>query len=72
MRSRSYKKSLELMSDWDNIINSTAERSREEGRLEGRAEERAEIAKKMKELGVDDMVISHSTGLSVEEIAALR
>ena len=55
------------MSDWDNIINSTAERSREEGR----AQERAEIAKKMKELGVDDMVISHSTGLSVEEIEVL-
>ena len=71
------------MSDWDNIINSTAERSREEGRLEGRlegraegrlegrAEERAEIAKKMKGLGVDDMVISQSTGLSLDEIEVL-
>ena len=59
------------MSDWDNIINSTAERSCEEGRLEGRAEERAEIAKKMKGLGVDDMVISQSTGLSLEEIEVL-
>ena len=63
------------MSDWDNIINSTAERSREEGRaegrLEGRAQERAEIAKKMKELGVDDMVISQSTGLSLDEIEVL-
>jgi predicted transposase/invertase (TIGR01784 family) len=59
------------MSDWDNIINSTAERSREEGRLEGQAEERAEIAKKMKGLGVDDIVISQSTGLSLEEIEVL-
>ena len=37
-----------------------------------REKQTIEIAKKMKGLGVDDMVISHSTGLSVEEIAALR
>ena len=60
------------MSEWDNIINSTAERERAEGRAEGRAEERAEIAKKMKEMGLDDIVISHSTGLSFEEIAAMK
>ena len=69
---RQYIKSLELMSEWDNIINSTAERERAEGRLEGRAEERAEIAKKMKEMGLDDVVISHSTGLSLEEIEVLK
>ena len=72
---RQYIKSLELMSEWDNIINSTAERERAEGRLEGRlegrAEERAEIAKKMKEMGLDDVVISQSTGLSFEEIEVL-
>ena len=39
---RQYKKSLENMGDWDNIINSTAERSREEGRAEGRVEGLAE------------------------------
>ena len=76
---RQYIKSLELMSEWDNIINSTAERSRAEGRaegrlegrLEGRAEERVGIAKKMKEMGLDDVVISQSTGLSFEEIEVL-
>ena len=80
---RQYIKSLELMSEWDNIINSTAERSRAEGRAEGRlegrlegraegrAEERVGIAKKMKEMGLDDVVISQSTGLSFEEIEVL-
>ena len=68
---RQYIKSLELMSEWDNIINSTAERERAEGRLEGRAEERVGIAKKMKEMGLDDVVISQSTGLSFEEIEVL-
>ena len=80
---KQYKKSLENMSDWDNIINSTADRSREEGRAEGRAEGRevgreegrAENALKVaKEMLADDMPIDKIckyTGLSVEEIEAL-
>ena len=60
------------MSDWDNIINSTAERSREEGRAEGRAEgleeSRMNIAKKLKECNVDLDLIEKTTGLTKEEI----
>ena len=37
-----------------------------------REKQAIEIAMKMKELGVDDMVISQSTGLSLEEIAVLK
>ena len=60
------------MSDWDNIINSTAERERAEGRLEGRAEERAEIVKEMLADGMPVEIIAKYTKLSVEEIEALK
>ena len=64
---KQYKKSLENMSDWDNIINSTADRSREEGRAEGRME----VAKKMLSMSLDIETIAQATGLSVEQIEAL-
>ena len=65
---KQYKKSLELMSDWDNIINSTAERSREEGR----EEERAKVVKEMLADGMSVDKIAQYTKLSVEEIEALK
>ena len=68
------------MSEWDNIINSTAERERAEGRaegrlegrLEGRAEERAEIVKEMLADGMPVEIIAKYTKLSLEEIEALK
>ena len=65
---RQYIKSLELMSEWDNIIKSTAERER----AEGRAEERAEIVKEMLADGMPVEIIAKYTKLSFEEIAALK
>ena len=64
---RQYIKSLELMSEWDNIINSTAERER----AEGRAEEREKIVKEMLADGVPVEIIAKYTKLSFEEIEAL-
>ena len=75
-----YKKSLENMSDWDNIINSTAERSREEGRAEGREEGRAEgreegraeFVRKMLEAGIAAEVIAGALDITVEECLSYR
>ena len=60
---KQYKKSLENMSEWDNIINSTADRSREEGRAEGRAE----TVRKMLAAGVPAETIAGALGITVEE-----
>ena len=62
-----YKKSLENMGEFDNIINSTEERAREAGRVEGKAE----VAKNMLSVGMPYEQISQLTGLSVEEIETL-
>ena len=69
---KQYKKSLENMSDWDNIINSTEERAEIRGREAGRAENALKVAKEML---ADDMPIDKIckyTGLSVEQIEALK
>ena len=60
------------MSDWDNIINSTAERSREEGRAEGREEGRAEFVRKMLEAGIAAEVIAGALDITVEKCLSYR
>ena len=73
---RQYIKSLELMSEWDNIINSTAERSRAEGRaegrLEGREEERAKIITQMLGAGFPEDKVAEALGITVEECLSYR
>ena len=64
---RQYQKSLENMSEFDNIVNSTAELSE----TRGRELEKLEIAKKSKLLGIADDVISQVTGLPLETIQNL-
>ena len=44
---------------------------KEEGRAEGAAENSREVARNLKNLGVDIATISQGTGLSFEEIQAL-
>ena len=56
------------MSDWDNIINSTAERSREEGREEGRAE----TVRKMLASGIPAEVIAGALDITVEKCLSYR
>lgn len=41
---------------------------REEGRAEGRVESLKEVAKKMKQMGMPDEVITQATGLDTSEI----
>ena len=55
-------------------LKHTTERltAREEGREEGREEERKEIALKLLERGLDVVAASESTGLTKEQIKALR
>ena len=84
---KQYQKSLEAMSELDNIIDSAAmlaeKRGREiglaEGRIEGRAEGLAEgshsrsieIAKNMLSMSIDADTIAKATGLSVEDVNKL-
>ena len=56
------------MSDWDNIINSTAERSREEGR----EEERAKIIAQMLGAGFPEDKVAEALGITVEECLSYR
>lgn len=64
---KQYKKSLENMSELDNVISSTAEVAESRGRAEGVKE----TAKKMKERGISDDIISECTGLTIETIQSL-
>ncbi|MBE6215698.1 MAG: Rpn family recombination-promoting nuclease/putative transposase [Bacteroidales bacterium] len=76
---KQYINSLTNMSDYYNIIESTAElaekKGREEGRAEGlekgREEAKLEDARRLKELGVGVDIISQATGLSQETIESL-
>ena len=56
------------MSDWDNIINSTAERSREEGREEGREE----TVRKMLAAGIPAETIADALDITVEKCLSYR
>lgn len=46
------------------------EEGRAEGREEGRMEARIEMAKKLKELGLDVVAITKATGLSVADVSS--
>ena len=56
------------MSDWDNIINSTAERSREEGREQGLAE----FVRKMLAAGIPAETIADALDITVEKCLSYR
>ena len=66
-----YQKSLENMSELDNVIASTAEVAEKRGRELGRAEGRAETVKKMLAAGISVEMIANALGMSVEEIESL-
>ena len=77
---KQYKKSLESMSDFDNIISSTEERGRAEGRaeglaegrVEGRAEGRTEVIKKMLDAGIPAATIAEALGITSDECLAYK
>ena len=76
---KQYQKSLETMSELDNVIDSTAmlaeKRGRELGLAEGRSEgsynKSIEIAKNMLSMSIDIETIAKATGLSSEEISKI-
>ena len=77
---KQYQKSLKSMGDFDNIISSTAElaemrgleKGRAEGLAEGKAEQTVAIAKEMLSDGMSAEMISKYTGLTIDDIEALR
>ena len=59
------------MSDYYNIIDNAVEEAEKRGRAEGVKENKLETAKKMKECGIADDIISECTGLTIETIQSL-
>ena len=66
-----YKKSLENMGDYQNIINTAVEEAEMRGREKGREEARKESAVRLKELGVSVEIIARATGLDADVINSL-
>ena len=73
---KQYQESLNSMGDYYNIINTAVEdaekRGREAGRIEGKEEGITETARNLIALGVDVETVARATGLSFDEIEALR
>ena len=67
-----YKKSLENMSELDNIINSTAELAEIRGHEAGRAEGRAETIAQMLAGGIPEKTVAEALGITVEECRSYR
>lgn len=67
-----YEKRMESMLEKTSSIQSAEKKGREEGIKEGAKKEKLEIAKKLILNGLDNELISNSTGLSLEEIKELR
>ena len=67
-----YKKSLENMSELDNIINSTAELAEIRGHKAGRAEGRAETIAQMLAGGIPEKTVAEALGITVEECRSYR
>lgn len=65
---KAYEQSLKSYLDLKNTIETARTESKEEGKIE----ERVEMAKKLKESGVDLQIIVQVTGLSKEEIKNLK
>jgi predicted transposase/invertase (TIGR01784 family) len=68
---KTYEKFLINRQSLDSSFRTTRADALAEGKAEGKAEEKAQIAKIMKNKGMDTNIIAEITGLTVEEIARL-
>ncbi len=66
-----YEDTLKAYRDWFSVMKTAEIKGEAKGRAEGRAEEKYEIARNLKNCGVDTATIISATGLSAEEIAGL-
>jgi len=66
-----YKKSLENMGDYQNIINTAVEEAEMRGRAEGREEGVLSVATQMKKMGLPAETITQATGLDADVINSL-
>ena len=67
-KQKTYRESIMNENDWMNAMAFAEEKGEKRGRAEGRAE----VAKTMLENGLDPAIISKYTGLSPEQLEALR
>ena len=69
---KTYEASLKDKRDWKNALDTATAEGMEKGMEKeiekGMEKERIEVVKRLKQLGVDEVIISQATQLSVEEI----
>ena len=68
---RAYEEHLNAMVIHDDVISTAKREGRWEGLAEGRAKEKMEMAKRMKEMGMEIAAIQQISGLSVQQIKQL-
>ena len=68
---RAYEEHLNAMVIHDDVISTAKREGRWEGLAEGRAKEKMEMAKRMKEMGMEIAAIHQISGLSVQQIEQL-
>ena len=66
-----YEENLKNYRDWYATIDYAQTEGIEKGMQKGRQEEKLQIARKMKEQGLDSELIAQCSGLSVEDIERL-
>ena len=69
---QNYRASIMNENDWNNVVKFAEYKAELKGKEEGKAEGKAETAKNLLALGVDFATIAKATGLTEEEILALK
>ena len=68
---KTYQESLKVYRDNKNTMDYAIKTATEEGREEGREEERIEVARRLKQKGIDLGTIAEATGLTKEQLKKL-
>jgi len=66
-----YEESLKYYRDLKNVVDTSFDEGKSEGFVEGKVEQNREIARQMKLKGMEKVLISEITGLSISEIEQL-
>ena len=66
-----YEDTLKAYRDWFSVMETAEKKGEARGEAKGRAEEKYDIARNLKNCGVDTATIIKSTGLSAKEIEKL-
>ena len=67
-----YEESLKYYRDLKNVVDTSFDEGKAEGKAEGKDERNIEIARQMKQKGMESTLISEITGLSIDKIEKLK